>query len=236
MQANMMLGELRVLHLGLKAEEGDWNFTLGLAWAYIWKVKAHPHSETLCSTRPLLLIVPHPIGQPFKYTDLWGPNLFKPTHHIFIFFAHFRDWLENFKANQDSLVSHYWEGDKEMVFKGVLLLEETSAFPLPPLCFLDSGPLVLIAYSKSWRQYTASLLHCSHLSQEQRYHGNNAKGLELNEEFRLRFEFVSAIVCSLVPFIKIPSIIFSIRIILTGLLQIMKPTVIYCSPGIKCLS
>ena len=58
--------------------KGDCHSTLGIAWAFIWDLKACLHSDILSSTRPHLLILPHPMGQAFKHMNLWGPYLLKP--------------------------------------------------------------------------------------------------------------------------------------------------------------
>ena len=43
-----------------------------------YNLKASLRGDTLPLTRPHLLIVPLPMGQPFKYINVWGPNLCKP--------------------------------------------------------------------------------------------------------------------------------------------------------------
>jgi hypothetical protein len=49
----------------------------------IGDLKAHTHRDTLkatlTQTRQHFLLVPFPVGQAFKYTSLWEPNL---NHHM----------------------------------------------------------------------------------------------------------------------------------------------------------
>jgi hypothetical protein len=67
-QADMVMEELRVLHLVPKAARRR----LNPHWA-LGQLKAHPYSDTLPPTRPHT-----PVGQAFKHKNLWGPYPFKP--------------------------------------------------------------------------------------------------------------------------------------------------------------
>ena len=68
MQTDMVMKEPGVLHLDLKAEEGNCVYT-GCSLT-IGDLTVHPHSDKLPLTRPQLLIVPMLMGQAFKYVSL----------------------------------------------------------------------------------------------------------------------------------------------------------------------
>lgn len=84
MQADLVLGESRVLHLNPKTV---WSRLLlqaarrrGLVGLEYRDFKARPHSDSLPSTRPLFLIVPFLVGQAFKHTSsLLGAKLIQTT-------------------------------------------------------------------------------------------------------------------------------------------------------------
>jgi hypothetical protein len=75
--ADIMLEELTVLHLDLKAAKRRLSY-IRQSLSTRRPLEAHPHSDILPPTRPHLLVGPLPRGQAFKYRSLWRPNLFKP--------------------------------------------------------------------------------------------------------------------------------------------------------------
>ena len=80
LQGDIVLGELRVLLLDLKAGR-----RLIPPWAELKhrRPQTYPHSDTF-STQATPPIVPFPVSQAFKHMNLWEPNLFKPSQSILI--------------------------------------------------------------------------------------------------------------------------------------------------------
>jgi hypothetical protein len=84
MQADMVLEELRILHLDSQA--ADVTATPFITWVSMISQGPPPQRHTSSNkstptpSRPHLLIVPLLRGQAFKYMNLWEPYLFKPPY------------------------------------------------------------------------------------------------------------------------------------------------------------
>ena len=79
-QADMVLGELRVLHLDPQATEGD-SVTHWVEFDH--RRSQSPPQQWHTSSNKVTLVVSLPMGQAFKHMNLWDlfNHLFKPPHH-----------------------------------------------------------------------------------------------------------------------------------------------------------
>lgn len=70
-KTDLMLEELRVLHLDPQAAEGDWKCDL----------RAPAPQGHTSSNKPHLLVMPLPMDQALGHMSLWGTFVFKPPQH-----------------------------------------------------------------------------------------------------------------------------------------------------------